>query len=99
MSARAARVLFWLYALLAAPTALLACAVILIIAGGHRFSGPAPDWPALLAAATVLGMLGLGYRLATGNHPLRASLLVVASWVVFASIMLINGLMHQTLWN
>lgn len=93
------RLLFWVFALLALPTGLLAGLVILLILGGQRMSAPAPDWPALLASAAVLGLLAWAYRLATGGRPAAASLWVVASWVLFVTVMLINGLMHQTLWN
>lgn len=93
------RALRVLHALLALPTALAACAVILIVLGGQRLSPPAPDWPGLVAAATVLGLNAWGYRLARAGRPILASPLVVGSWLVFALIMLINGALHQTLWN
>jgi hypothetical protein len=68
-------------------------AVIVIILSSQRLSPPAPDWPGLVAAATVLGLSGQAYRLARAGRP------VVGPWLLFTVIMVTNGVMHQTLWN
>lgn len=92
--------MIYLYWFLAVPTGLLAAAVIFLTLGGQALSAATPAWLALVAAGVVLGLLGWGYKLATAaGKPGRASLLVVLAWVLFAGAMLVNGLMHQTVWN
>lgn len=92
--------MIYIYWLLAIPTGLLASVVILMTLAGQRLSSATPHWLGLLAAAAVLSLVGYGYKVGVSSEkPGIAVLLVVSSWVVFASIMLINGIMRQTTWN
>lgn len=92
--------MIYLYWILAIPTGLIAGLVVLLTLSGQRLSSATPDWLALLAAGVVLALLGWGHHVGTaGGRPGLAALLVVLSWVLFAGSMLINGLLHQKIWN
>ncbi len=92
--------MIYLYWVLAVPTGLLASVAILLTLSGQRLSSATPDWLALVASGAVLALLGWGYKRGTsGGRPGSAALLVVFSWVLFAGAMIINGLMHQKIWN
>jgi hypothetical protein len=90
----------YLYWVLAVPTGVVACLVVLLTLAGQRLSAATPAWLSLVVAAVVLGLLGWGYRLLkTGDRPGLAVLVVVLSWVVFVGSMVVNGLLHQKIWN
>lgn len=90
----------YLYWILAVPTGVIACLVVLLTLGGQRLSAATPAWLSLVVAAVVLVLLSWGYRLVkTGGRPGLAVLVVVLSWVVFVGSRLINGLLHQKTWN
>lgn len=92
--------MIYLYWVLAIPTGLLASLVIILTINGQHLSSTTPDWLALVASSAVLALLAWGYKLGTsGCRPFLAALLVVLSWVLFGGVMLINGLMHQNIWN
>ncbi len=92
--------MIYLYWVLAVPTGFLASVVILLTVSGQRLSSATPDWLAYAASGAVLAILVWGYHLATSSgRPGLAALLVVGSWVLFATAMIVNGLMHQTIWN
>ena len=89
-----------LYWLLAAPTALLAGLVIVMNLAGRALSQATPIWLSLLMAAVVIGLLVWARTLGTqGGRPGLAVLMVLGSWVLFCGVMLVNGLMHQKVWN
>ncbi len=90
----------YLYWVLAVPTGVIACLVVLLTLGGQRLSAATPAWLSLVVGTVVLGLLGWGYRLVkTGGRPGLAVLVVVLSWVVFVGSMVVNGLLHQKIWN
>lgn len=92
--------MIYVYWVLAVPTGILASVVIFLTLSGQRLSSATPAWLALVASGAVLALLGWGYNLGTsGGRPFLAALLVVLSWVLFFGVMLINGLMHQKIWN
>ncbi len=92
--------MIYLYWVLSVPTGLLASAVVFLTISGQRLSSATPDWLALVASGAVFALLGWSYKLGTsGGRPGLATLLVVFSWVLFAGTMIINGLMHQKIWN
>ena len=89
--------LFWL---LATPTGALALFVILMTIAGKKLSAATPLWLALVAGAGVLALLIWAYRLLVlHGRPGLACVITVASWLLFAGVMLVNGLLHQKTWQ
>lgn len=91
------KALFWI---LAAPTGALALILLLMTLGGRRLSAATPLWLALLAAVGVLALLVWAHRVAAlQQRPGWACAIVAGSWVLFAVVMTVNGLLRQTTWN
>ncbi len=92
--------MIYLYWVLAVPTGLLASVVVFLTITGQPLSSATPAWLALVAAGAVCALLGWGYNLGTSaGRPGLATLLVIFSWVLFAGTMIVNGLVHQKIWN
>lgn len=88
---------YWLFAL---PTGMLASLVIIMTLSGKALSNSTPNWLSLSASAIVLGLLWWSYQLIfVKNHPILAILVVIASWIIFAAIMVGYGLMTTKIWN
>lgn len=88
---------YWLFAL---PTGMLASLVIIMTLSGKALSNSTPNWLSLSASAIVFGLLWWSYQLIfVKNHPILAILVVIASWIIFAAIMIGYGLMTTKIWN
>lgn len=89
--------LFWA---LAVPTIALALLVVVLTLGGRAISAQTPAWLSILAAGSVLALVGWGCRLVVvGQRPGAAIGLTILAWLFFLTTMLVNGLMHQKIWN
>lgn len=89
--------LFWI---LTAPTGALAALLVFMSIAGKRLSAATPIWLTLLASAGLIALLVWAYHVATtSGRPGIACLMVVLSWLLFAVIMIVNGLAHQTVWQ
>ncbi|MBI3367230.1 MAG: hypothetical protein HY021_01885 [Burkholderiales bacterium] len=67
---------------------------------GQRLSAATPIWLTLLAALGVLALLAWARHFATaGGRAGIACAMVLLSWVLFASVMVANGLAHQRTWQ
>jgi arginine exporter protein ArgO len=90
----------YVYWILAVPTALAACLVILLTVAGENLSRSTPWWVSLAASSGVLALLWWGHVLATRKgRPGAGSLLVAASWLFFFAVVLVNGLLRQRTWQ
>ncbi len=90
-------VLFWI---LAVPTGGIALLVMLMTMAGKKLSSATPLWLSMVAALAVLALLAWAWRLSGVHHqPGWACVITVASWLVFAVTMIVNGLLRQTSWN
>lgn len=88
---------YWLFAL---PTGALASLVIIMTLSGKALSNGTPNWLSLCASAVVFGLLWCSYQLIfVKNHPILAIVVVIASWIIFAAIMVGYGLMTMKIWN
>jgi hypothetical protein len=90
------RFLFWL---LAVPTGAIALLVFLLHLAGRPLSAATPVWLSALGALAVLAALAWARRLAAAGRAGRAILLVVGSGLLFAIVMIANGLARQQTWN
>jgi hypothetical protein len=89
--------LFWI---LAVPTAAFASLMFLMSVAGRQLSQATPIWISLLASFSILVVLVFAYRLAANDgRPGAASGVVALSWLLFAIIMLVNGLVRPTGWQ
>jgi len=88
-----------LFHLLAVPTVAIALLVVLLNLAGRPLSAATPIGLSIAAAAAVVALVAWARRLAAAGRPGRAVLLVVGSWVLFAIVMLANGLARQQVWN
>lgn len=66
---------------------------------GRPLSAATPIWLSIATAAGVVALVAWARRQAAAGRAGRAALLVVASWVLFAIVMLVNGLARQQVWN
>lgn len=97
MLVKALTVLFWI---LAVPTGAFALLVALMTLAGKKLSAATPLWLSLVAAVAVLALLAWAYRVsAVQQRPGWACVITVASWIVFAVTMTVNGILRTTNWN
>lgn len=90
------RILFWL---LAVPTGAIAILVVLLNLAGRPLSAATPIGLSILTALAVLALLAWARQRTAAGRPGRAVLLVVGSWLLFAIVMIANGLARQQTWN
>ncbi len=89
------RFIFWL---LAVPTGAIAALVLVLNLLGKQLSAATPLWLSILTSLAVLLLLLVARRLAAGR-PGLACLVVVGSWLFFATVLFANGLARQQVWN
>lgn len=88
-----------LFRLLAVPTAAIALLVVVLNLAGRPLSAATPIGLSIATAAAVLALVAWARRLAAAGRPGRAALFVVGAWILFAIVMLANGLARQQVWN
>jgi hypothetical protein len=85
MFAKVLTIIFWL---LATPTGAAALFIVLMTLAGQNLSAATPLWLALVAAVSVLALLGWAYRfLAIRRRPGLACVITVSSWIFFVVTM------------
>ncbi|WP_299469483.1 hypothetical protein [uncultured Gimesia sp.] len=88
---------FWA---LAVPTGACSALLILMSLAGQSLSSATPVWLTLLASLGVFALLVWAFRVARkSGRPGAACGMVFLSWVLFAVIMIANGLAHQNGWQ